>query len=151
MLRIINEPTAAAVAYGLIKGWRGKKNILILIWMRKTYPPHGQPFCGQKGSTRMAPACKREQNKFLTIKIDLIFIPPWHHCQEELNSVSGTFQLGRSLHRCQNEERKTQDRFMILFWWAASWEIPRSGNVCRRYSMADKRTSTQIKQCHMVN
>lgn len=36
MLRSINVPPAAAVAYGLIRGWRGRKNILILIWVEKT-------------------------------------------------------------------------------------------------------------------
>lgn len=70
VLRIINEPTAAAVAYGLIKGWRGEKNILILIRVEKTLTTTWSTILWRK---RMQDQPARELHTQASIEIDLIF------------------------------------------------------------------------------
>lgn len=77
---IINEPAAAAVAYGFIKGWRLEKSILILIWVEKALATTGSIILWRK--------TKHNSNSLLESK-EILYL---HYCLKK-NAMINWFMI----------------------------------------------------------
>lgn len=160
VLRIINEPTAAAVAYGLIKGWRGEKNILILIRVEKTLTTTWSTILWRK---RMQDQPARELHT--QASIDSIFLFIYFLISitvaflEELNSFRGILLPGRSLERCQKKNKQKKNPGSLYCFVGSSKRNPkiqkhlqdafngRNKNISPDEAVAYGTWATLVKMC----